>query len=65
MELCGCIYSIETFRFKDKEDYEYVIRLWSFFAYSPNIDSLKSFILPFFTEKIGTFTTALMNVVVQ
>ena len=44
--------TIETFRFKDDNEYE--IWLLSFFAYSKNIDSPESFILPFFTRKDST-----------
>ena len=47
---------IETFRFyNDEYDNEYEIFL-RFFAYSQNIDSPESFILPFFTTNISTLT---------
>ena len=42
----------ETFRFNDDNEYE--ILTLSFFAYSKNIDSPESFILPFFTRKVST-----------
>ena len=44
---------LETFRFKDKDDYEYEIWL---FTYSQNIDSPESFILPVFSIKVNTAT---------
>ena len=49
-----CVAAIlETFRFKDEDDYEYEIWLKVFFAYSQNIDSPESFILRFFTRKVS------------
>ena len=42
-------FKLETFRFEDEDDYEYE----SFFAYSQNIDSPESFILPFLTRKVS------------
>ena len=51
-------YLIETFRFEDEEsdedDYEYEIWLKVFFAYSLNIDSPGSFILPYLTRKVSS-----------
>ena len=42
---------IETFRFKDENDYDLTS---SFFAYSQNIVFRESFSLPFFTRKVST-----------
>ena len=40
--------SLETYRFKDEDDYEY--------KSSKNKDSPESFILPFFNRKVSTVT---------
>ena len=45
-------FSLETFRFEDEDDYE--IWLQVFFAYSQDIDTAESFILPFFTWNVST-----------
>ena len=45
---------LETFRFKDEDEYEIWLKV--FFAYSQNVDSPESFILPFFTGKVSTVT---------
>jgi len=42
---------IETFRFKDENDYAYEISLESFFAYSQIIDTPDSFIVHLFHRK--------------
>ena len=49
---------LETFRFKDENDYRLPIRdlTSSFFSYSQNTDSPESFILLFFTRKVITVT---------
>ena len=57
---CRGLHKLETFRFKDENDYEYdndyEYEIWlpSFFAYSQNIDFPESLILPFFTRKVST-----------
>ena len=47
---------LETFRFKDKNDYKVRDLTSSSFSYSQNTDFQESFILPFFTRKVSTVT---------
>ena len=48
--------SLETFRFKDEDDYEFEIWLKIFFTYSQIKASPQSFIFPFLTRKVSTVT---------
>ena len=49
-------WSLETFRFKDKDDYKFEIWLKIFFRYSQIKDTPQSFIFPFLTRKVSTAT---------
>ena len=54
--LISMLVVLKTFKFKDEDDYKYDIWLKVLLAYSENIDSPESFILPFLTRKVSTVT---------
>ena len=57
VENCCCgLHKLDTFRLNGWERLRVRDLTSSFFAYSQNIDSPESFILPFFTRKVSTVT---------